>query len=352
MMKVDCGTSNRSCRPPESVTAQELRHEAKYCAALIVAAGFEDRAMRVLETLKSRSIPRVVLVRYPEGIKENDDTFNVMTKMLSGVRRHPEVEIVTLDLQHPDEYLAKLKTALIRWRPDAVGEVWIDVSALAMHGICTSLAAIRAALPGLAVQVLYTEAAAYHPTKAEVAKGDSAIAALSKEMAGNLIPKQFAGASSSVSTCLVVFAGYEKHRSVGVVDELNPSRLVLVYGEPPGNEMRWRLQWSKKLHEQLHTSRQTASELVSTLDPLASLTLLNSYYGYLFADHNIAVSPICSKMQAVACYLFWERYRDVQLVFPLPVTYLPGSFSSGYRKTYRFALPTASELAILTRAPL
>ncbi len=343
---------SRSFSPPGKVTPEELREQSAHCAVLIVAAGFEDRARRVLDILKGSRIPRIVLVRYPEGIKENDRTFGGMYDSVSKALPAATIEVVTLDLHRPDDFLVQLKETLSRWRPDSVGDVWVDVSAMAKQGICASLAAVRTALPGLVVQILYTEAAEYHPTKSQVAKGDTGVAALSKEMAGNLIPKQFAGSSSANSTCLFVFVGYEKHRSLGVVDELNPSRLVLIYGRPPGNEMRWRLQWSKKLHEQLHDSRQSASEIVSTLNPLESLSLLNLYYGFLFADHNIAVSPICSKMQCVGCYLFWERYPDVQLVFPLPVTYLPGNFSAHYRHTYQFTLPSPAELSLIATSPL
>ncbi len=80
--------------------------------------------------------------------------------------------------------------------------------------------------------------------------------------------------------------------------------------------------------------------------------MLNKFYGFMFADHNIAVAPICSKMQGVACYLFWERYRDVQLVFPLPVSYLPRRFSAGVGETYQFALPDAEEMAAVTPSAL
>ncbi len=257
------------------------------------------------------------------------------------------VTVVDFDPRRPDEYLQNLKTALLQWRPDVTGEVWTDITALPMQGICATLAAIRGALPGLVAQVLYTEALEYFPTKSEVTKGEAPLASLSQEMSGNLIPKHFGGSSSALSTCLIVFAGYEKHRSIGVVDELNPSRLVLVFGEPARRELKWRLKWSRKLHDGLRDTRPTSSEVASTLDPLESLRLLNSYYGFLFADHNIAVSPICSKMQCVAVYMFWERYRDVQLVFPLPVTYLPYRFSRGHRDTFVFTLPAPSDMAAL-----
>lgn len=100
-----------------------------------------------------------------------------------------------------------------------------------------------------------------------------------------------------------------------------------------------------KIHEQVSKSCPTATDSVSTLNLWDALELLNRFYEYLFVDHSIAVSPICSKMQAVASYLFWERYRDVQLIFPLPVNYLPSRFSSGVRNTFSVLLPTPSELS-------
>jgi hypothetical protein len=337
---------------PSKVTVDALRERVDKCAVLILAAGFEARARRVLEMLGAHSIKRVILVEYPEGIDENAENSQRMRSALSKVGGTPSVVPLMLDPRRPDDFLQALKAALLTWRPDTSGEVWVDVTALPMQGICATLAAIRGALPTLVVQVLYTEALEYFPTKDETEKGEAPLAALSQEMSGNLIPKHFGGSSTAVSTCLIVFAGYEKHRSIGVVDELNPSRLVLVFGEPARRSLKWRLAWSKKLHEGLHEARPTAAETVSTLNPLASLRLLNVYYGFLFANHNIAVAPICSKMQCVASYLFWERYRDVQLVFPLPVTYLPYRFSRSHRHTFQFTLPTTTEMARVVSARL
>lgn len=370
----------RNSRRPRKVSSETLLAKAGPCSVLIVAAGFETRAHRVLELLTGYPLKRVILVEYPDGIPQNGDNLRLMLSQLASLGEGVSVLRVTLDPRRPDDYLIALAKALQSWRPDVSGEVWLDITALPMQGICATLAAVRGSLPNRAVRVLYTEAAEYFPTKVEVmeatkgvpARGqvtndeapkrsarrsDNAtsvapLQALSQEMSGNLIPKTFGGSSTAVSTCLIVFAGYEKHRSIGVVDELNPSRLVLVFGQPARTQLQWRTSWSRKLHEGLQDARPTSSEIVSTLDPLESLRLLNLYYAYLFADHNIAVSPICSKMQCVACYLFWERYRDVQLVFPIPVTYLPYRFSVGHRHTFEFVLPSPSEFTALAPAPL
>jgi len=336
---------------PAKVAPPQLMTDVSKCGVLVVASGFERRARRLLEMLDSRLPPRVIVVQYQPTIQENDANFKRMTHILSRHSAAVEAVTVPLDAQRPDEYLQKMKTTLLRWRPDAIDDVWIDVSALPMQGICSTLAAVRETLPSLAVRVIYTEAGKYFPTREEVEKSETPFLAMSKEMSGNLIPMHFGGLSSDALTCLIVFAGYEKHRSFGVVDELNPTRLVLVFGQPGNEQLAWRLPWSRKLHKELTSGRPTSEEIVSTLDPLQSLAVLNNYYAFLFSDHNIAVAPICSKMQCVACYLFWERYRDVQLVFPLPVSYLPRRFSEDYGDTFVFTLPTVAEMSALTPWP-
>jgi len=394
-----------SSESPKEIGEEALRQQTPRCAVLVVAAGFEDRAARVTELIGPAMPLRVIVVKYAAGIAENDRMFAKIVRIVETVAPRTETKIVVLDPIHPDDYLNAMKAQFRNWRPDSVGEVWIDISALPMQGICATLSAAREAVPELGVRVLYTEPKLYFPTKKEVSEAESNIArkragirvarqgrtarersgrrsehhnsgvkselatgeradtvrdfsdeelsfrlpkpALSREMSGNLIPKQFRGSSSEVSTCLILFAGYEQHRSLGVVDQLNPGKLVLAFGMPYRPELQWRLQWSQRLHEPLRGGRPTASETVSTLDPMSALCMLNEYYGYLFSDHNIAVSPICSKMQCVACYLFWERYRDVQLVFPLPVQYVPSRFSEKSRTTFEYVLPTPAEMSIL-----
>lgn len=310
---------------------------------LIVAAGFEPRATRVLEVLAVAWPKRVVLVEYVSPESANETNLTIMRAALMKHSSRENVRSQPFDPNRPDEFILGLKRILSDWRPDAIGEVWIDVSALPMQGICAALAAAREALPELVVRTLYTEARMYFPTRAEArADGEAARSALSQEMSGYLIPKHFGGSLSESLTCLVLFAGYEAHRSIGVVDELNPSKLVLVYGRPFRPELGWRENWSRRLHSTLGGTRPTATEIVSTQDALESLELLERYYGFLFADHNFAISPVCSKMQTVASFLMWERYRDVQLVFPLPVTYLPKRSSQGVRDMFEFELPSPS----------
>lgn len=343
-------SSSQVLPSPTIVRRAELRQRASNCGLLILASGFEDRALTVLRSLRGDVPQRTILISFPEGTAENDAAAKEMGERISGTTS--DHERITFDPYQPEPFITNLRDTLYRWGPDTFGEIWLDISGLPMHGICIVLALVRQRFSN-PVRVLYTEANEYYPKRSETSiAADQPPAALSKEMAANVIPSIFAGSATDSLTCLVVFAGYERHRVVGIVDELNPSKLVLVYGRPEREELDWRLGWSERLHRDLATMRPTSSEVVSTLDPLQSLTVLREYYDYLFEDHNFVIAPVCSKMQAVAASLFWERFRDVQLAFPVPVAYLPGRFSRGARSTFEWLVPPANQIAEFYRLSL
>ena len=177
---------------PAKVSEATLNEHIGDCQILVLAAGFEARSITALQMVmaaKQGRPNRIVLVRYPHGqIRQNDDAFDLISKRLTRSAIVPAV--ADLDARHPDDYLENLKTALFAWRPDVTGEVWIDISALPMQGICSTLAAVRETLPGLTVRVLYTEAEDYFPTKSQVENASSPIPALSQEMSGQPNPEE------------------------------------------------------------------------------------------------------------------------------------------------------------------
>jgi hypothetical protein len=53
---------------------------------------------------------------------------------------------------------------------------------------------------------------------------------------------------------------------------------------------------------------------------------------------GLVIAPICSKMHVVTSYLFWEKYGEVQLTFPVPIGYDPSKSPRGFRLTYSVKL--------------
>jgi hypothetical protein len=159
-------------------------------------------------------------------------------------------------------------------------------------------------------------------------------------MSENLIFEPFSGyRSGGTKSCLALFAGYEAHRSTGVVDAINPTILLLMYGQPADGNLDWREGLSRRLHHKFEKTRQCAVEVVPTWDVNVCVSKLEEYYNFLIDDYDLTVSAICSKMQTVASFLFWERYPEVQVTFPLPIGYDPERCPRGVDATYVLELP-------------
>lgn len=325
---------------------------------LIVCAGYEDRAHAVLERLPRSSRPQTILIHYVKGPEEDNDAYDKMKKTFRE-RSIVPVEI-EYDFRKSKEFADQFALTLKGVNTDVESRIWVDVSGLTTYGICIVLEACRRLCSFRPVRILYVEAKSYYPTELEYIKYAkskdketlSLPSSLTAETSDVLILDEFSGYFlKSDPTCLILFAGYQKHRSVAVIEAVNPSKVVIVYGAPPDKGNRWRIDMSRDVHEALVTERIRAEEEVSTLDVEPTLELIEKYYDMLCDDHNICICSNCSKMQTVAVFLAWERNRDVQLAFPLPMHYLPRRSSKGSGRLYQFDLPYLPGLIAGAREP-
>ena len=333
-----------------AVDFNHLRQTASDCALLLMATGYEDRACAFLKRLWPAGISHVLLLRYSAPPEENERSFDWVRRKLEELGQKSEVSWIPFDFKKSPQFAIDLE-AKLRTMPIGKGRsIWIDISGLTNYGICMALQACRKIFPYKDIKVFYTEAEDYYPSEGEYRKWlvrnrpgglENLPPSLTSEMSENLILDGFSGFTLRKDpTCLILYAGYEKHRSIGVIESINPSKLVIIYGLSPDAGGLWRSQMSKELHATLVTERVRAEEEAPLCSVGENMRLLTEYYDMLYDDHNICIAPICSKMQAVATYLIWERFRDIQLAFPLPVHYLALRSSIGARNTYQLQLPS------------
>lgn len=320
---------------------------ASDCDVLVVGAGFEERASRFLFESIFPAHAICILVHFDrsiEGNKETESYYFEEAKRKFGPEKIVSVGLTLHDARPFDKEVTKALTSI----PRSHRKIVIDISGLPTHAICSMLRLTRQFRPLEIQSVIYTAAKEYVPTEAEYEelkeKQPKEINFLKRsmalEMSQNYIPDSFSGhRTNEGKTALAVFAGYEVHRSAGVIDNINPSVLLLLYGRPGASDLAWRLDLSKQLHAPFERLRRCAFEVVSTLDVSEALDMLEQYYKWLFDDYDLTIAPVCSKMHAVATFLFWERYKEVQLAFPLPVGYNPGNRPLGIGQTYKLDLP-------------
>lgn len=311
---------------------------------LILAAGFEDRAFRLLEVGEFRAGAYCVLIRFQNDVPGNASVFERYLELAKRKFAPSNVHIVDLPHSAPGRLESDLGRMLAILPRDA-RVFGVDVSGQPAYAICMTLKALRTHRAGERQIVYYTAAIQYHPSREEydAISGSDEIELLPRsmalEMSENLSLDSFSGyRSQNARSCLAIFAGYEAHRSTGVVEAVNPSLLLLMYGNPGDDTLSWRLDLSRRLHRKFERGRRTAVEIVSTLHVNESLAVLERYYNFLIDDYDLIVTPIGSKIHSLAAYLFWERYGEVRLTFPLPIGYDPEIRPKGAGITYEVML--------------
>jgi hypothetical protein len=345
----------KQVHPAKLVAIDDLRTEIASDGGLFVCcAGYEERALYVARTLGRENIACLRVVRLVNGDAANDAAFKDAQEIFSGIGGEETVEY---DLTRITAAASSLRQAFADLVLPGDERVYVDISGFPGHGICQVLFALREKFKSNSVVCVYTAAAEYYPQEEEYRqcldksgafRAEALPDSLTYEAADNLILPVFQGFSvRQEKTCLFLLAGFEKHRSVTVVESINPTRLVLIYGTPPRPDLQWREELSRKLHADLFANVIRAEEAVITLDVPALYQLFELYYSMLYDDMSIVVCPINSKLQTVASYLFWEQYRDVQLCFPLPVRYLPSRSSVGHSDVFRFNMPPVPQVAAL-----
>lgn len=312
-------------------------------SAFICAAGFETRAGQVPLAAKVSRNP--IIVAFANGPTENDEAFEKFARKFEKV---PGFDVCQLDLAHVEKFESNIENSLRQLRNFEGGRLVLDISGLPNFAICITVMKVRQLFPTTNLTLLYTEAEEYFPQKMDFERikrkahrpGASTFPEYLSSRAVNMfMPSMFSGvALGHNDTCLIVFAGYEPHRTTCVIDATNPSKLVMVYGEPVRADLKWRLALSRIMHGGIDDLLLKTEEVTSTGKIDDNLNLLLEYYEYLYDDHVLCVCPTNSKIQAVASVLAWERYPDIQLTFPIPVQYLPKKFSVECRNTFAIDL--------------
>lgn len=332
----------------EVVEVRDIAVACKSADVIILAAGFEERAWEFISKTAFEDDVHVVLIRYKNDIPGNRDVFKKFRHFLWNAIGRDRVHIVGISSRDTRQFETDFEYILNRL-PRSAHRFGIDVSGMTSYLTCLVLNSVRMRHPFGNQQIFYTSAKIYQPSKKEYheliqKQGGEEIDYIPKsmalEMSENLVIDTFSGYQNrDGKTCLCLFAGYEVHRSSGVLEDVNPSILLLLYGKPGTSNLEWRLELSRKLHRRFERSRGSATEIVSTLDPREGINVLEEYYNYLIDDYDFIIAPVCSKMNVISAYLFWERYGEVQLTFPLPIGYNPELSPVGVDKTYMLTLP-------------
>ncbi len=314
---------------------------------LVVAGGFEDRSMAVLESAASGKTPfNVLLIHYEPLISENKAEAMRIICQDSGIRIHE----LTYNRQEP----AGFGNTLVEQLSTSQGSIFLDISGMSRLLIVQILVALGRRMKGFErCFITYTEARHYPPNEEEaavqLARSESdpsfSIFFLSSGVYEvTLVPELSSYAPVGAQTRLIAFPSLDAHQITALRAELQPSRLSLIEGVPPGSHNQWRERMIAAVNR-LDDIQNAEKCRVSTLNYQETLSCLLRLYAEHGIYERILISPTGSKMQAVAVGILRSFLQDVQIVYPTPRNFLkPQKYTEGVGPMHLLSLEPFSAI--------
>ncbi len=299
---------------------------------LVVCAGFEDRALGVLQNAASAQTPfNVLLVHYEPFFLENK------LEAIRYVCQRAGINLVetTYNRQEPSGF----GDTFLEWASDCRGRIFVDVSAMSRILIVQLLVALGSRPAGFAnCCVTYAEAIDYPPNQAEAeeefakCESDPTLSILflsSGVFEITVIPELSSVAPAAAQTRLISFPSLDTHHLTALRAEIQPSRFSFIEGVPPSPKNKWRQEMISAVNclDKIQDAERCQT---STLDYSETLDCLLKLYSEHSGRDRLLISPTGSKMQTVAVGIFRTFVRDVQIVYPTPQGFLkPDAYTLG-----------------------
>jgi hypothetical protein len=340
------------------VDAERYRSEASVVDVLICTLGFEDRCTAVARALAASGchVDHAVLLTY----SNSNDTDN---RRLEGELRETlfalGAQIEELPIDAPDLPI-RLSGSLERARAAAGRQLEVawDLSVASNQAVMRVIHELLRA--DVALRVLYAEAAEYFPLREEYEadrEGWSDDDRLNLQR--GILTVDYCGEypgdlESQLPHRLILFPGFSRDRAQRLIAKVDVEYLVdftrapvtWMIGVPPSPDNFWRRDAVMEIHgiPEEHEIHQ-----LSTFDPRETLLGLERVYGKWSLQHNITLSPMGSKMQALAAGLFCYARPDVRVAFAHPLEYNAGHYSEGVGALWNLPLGETSIVRKLLR---
>ena len=317
---------------------------------LVCCAGFEVRSLAFARRLRKNLCKweTVVQLKYVSQRADNEANYDLLKAQICRIHSR-EPHIIEVDSNKPQISFEAIRQGLIEIAAKCTpGTALIDISG--MTHLMAMACLDGCVYGGLQPSVIYTEAQKYFPLKSERTK---LIRAWEKQdyqtaekylqssalKSVDIVPEFQGNFRPGKPLCLFVFAGFEPNRLEGLVNAYAPGALIVIYGKSPHSRtLNWRTKLSKDLHRNLFRGWLLRETETSTLNVHGVLDTLEKEFQAVGFRYDVAITPHCSKMQAIALYLFWRRHPEVQIVFTTPVRFNAKHYSRGSGQTFEFSL--------------
>jgi hypothetical protein len=137
---------------------------------------------------------------------------------------------------------------------------------------------------------------------------------------------------ASQPSVLIVLSGFEGDRTLKLIEEYEPSQVLLGFGDPPTIHSFL----ERNLGEQkLVLGRTDVKEFRFPANSISDCTVaLEELIRPLLESCNLVIAPMSTKLSTLAALNVAERHREIQLAYCLPGEYNYSDYSTGTSRIF------------------
>lgn len=292
---------------------------------LILSASYEDRCVAVTENFNSKYQCENTLVFWNEEVINRGKTKENLDKLLKRAESFSKcTKDIKTSLESPRNIISAMHKYISRETINFENKcITIDITTFPRQELLLLLRYMKMLNPNGKMRILYTKPQGYGEW-------------LSKGFKGVITFPSFAGTQiPGRKKLLIILTGFEEERMQKLWEEHEPSKTILIIGNPPtSNEF---LAINKlKSSMLLNISKYVFEEQAPANDPFKFFEVMENILNEHKKNYNIFVSPLNTKIQTVGLFLLFEKYNWFQITIALPNDYNVESYSSGQDEIYEF----------------
>lgn len=301
----------------------------------LVCSSYEPRALAVVDSFSVEYRARWGLIYVNKEVLEDTksrDAETNLARLKESLDSHCDsVTQVIGSWRDPLVQMTELRKALFAQatEPPSPTVITLDTTTFNREALLTSVALLRSRFPSSTIRALYTS---------PVQHGEW----LSQGFRCVRNVMSFAGIQQpSLPTVLVVLSGFEPERTIKLIEEHEPSKVLLGIGDPPTNQAFL----ERNVNEQkLILARQEVERFVFPANGIRQCwdtleELLKPYWG----NFNVVLAPMSTKLSTLAVFLTARRHPDLQVTYCVPGDYNSEDYSRGISGVFVDELPNEPE---------
>jgi len=319
----------------------------------LCALGFEDRCLKIPEQLAYRTNFKCKQAIYFEYATNVEDNAVNRPRLIESFQKFSDS--YNSLLCDEEDFTKRLRELLKRIAAsDHKLKIVFDISSCSSKLLLLTIKVLFEFDVNL--QIVYSEAAIYHPTCEEfekepekwtteesfgIAKGVDKVIA-SPEHPGNRRDK--------LPEVIIVFPTFKPERTNAIITDIDESLLI-----KPGRSIIWIIgdphmdeETKKKRKDIIRKINKIPQDALSyevcTFNYKKTIGVLEQIYSSRETEFHTNISALGSKMQSLGIALFWYVRQDISIYFAIPIGYNPSQYSEGCKATWQIDFGDLTEI--------